>query len=163
MKTSLLCFLFLLASLSIFSQVPQGFNYQAIARDGSGNAIINATLDVKLSILNDSTGFYPSGGSTGIYVWEEQHTGVKTNAFGLFTIVLGNPLATRIQGSALTFSAINWSVAKLFIGTKINYSGWKVMGQARLWSVPYAIAAGKADTNPTSLSPWGISTNEYGE
>ncbi|MGD0340457.1 MAG: hypothetical protein ABSA76_01940, partial [Bacteroidales bacterium] len=34
------------------AQVPQGFNYQAIARDGSGNVIPNQPLPVKIDIVD---------------------------------------------------------------------------------------------------------------
>jgi len=78
----------------LVSQVPQGFNYQAIARDASNNPITNATISVKLSILKDTAGFYPSGGGT--YIWEEEHLGVKTNAYGLFTVVLGDLSAGKV-------------------------------------------------------------------
>ena len=132
--TTLLSFIFCLLS----SQVPQGFNYQAIARDGSGNPIANATIRVMLSILTDTTGFYASGGGT--YLWEEEQTGVKTNAFGLFTVVLGNTSAAKIQGSASSFSAIDWAKTPLYIGTKIaNPLDYKNMGSAKLWSVPYSM------------------------
>lgn len=120
------------------SQVPQGFNYQAIARDGSGNLITNATINVKLSILKDTTGFYATGG--GIYVWEEEQTGVKTNAFGLFNVVFGKTPATKVQGTAASFSEIDWTKKPLFIGTKIgNPSPYKYLGTAALQSVPYAM------------------------
>ena len=113
--SALLTFSFLLSPCT--AQVPQGFNYQAIARDGSGNPITGATIKVKLSILSDTTGFYASG--TGTYIWEEEHLNVKTNAFGLFTVVFGDPSATQTSGSATSFSAINWTVTPLYIGTKI--------------------------------------------
>jgi hypothetical protein len=143
MKTNLLLFLFFLISAGITAQVPQGFNYQAIARDNSGNPITGATINVKLSILSDTTNFFAAG--TGTYVWEEQHNNVKTNAFGLFTIVLGNPTATKIQGSAGSFSAISWTPGPLYIGTKIYFnSAWKTLGSARLWTVPYAMVASSA-------------------
>ena len=132
--TTLLSFVFYLLS----SQVPQGFNYQAIARDGSGNPIANATIRVMLSILTDTSGFYASGGGT--YLWEEEQTGVKTNAFGLFTVVLGNTSAAKIQGSASSFSSIDWAKTPLFIGTKIaNPTDYKNLGTAKLWSVPYSL------------------------
>ncbi|MGQ9621452.1 MAG: hypothetical protein ACUVTX_10800, partial [Bacteroidales bacterium] len=89
--------LFLIIVLTLSSvfcalnQIPQGFNYQAIARDASGNPITGATIKVKLSILSDTTGFY--GGTGGTYIWEEEHTGVVTNSFGMFTVVLGSPSA----------------------------------------------------------------------
>jgi Chaperone of endosialidase/Head domain of trimeric autotransporter adhesin len=141
MKTKLL--LSALLSFSFYllsSQVPQGFNYQAIARDGSGNPIINATLKVKLSILSDTTGFYLTGGSSASYIWEEEQTNVKTNAFGLFTVVFGNPNATKIQGTAASFSAIDWSKIPLYIGVKIaNPTNYKNLGSVQLWAVPYSM------------------------
>jgi len=45
-----LLFVFIVSS----SQVPQGFNYQAIARDGSGNPILNTNIPVRLTIRSDS-------------------------------------------------------------------------------------------------------------
>jgi hypothetical protein len=141
MKTKLLLsslFTFVFCLLS--SQVPQGFNYQAIARDGSGNLVVGATIKVKLSILSDTTGFYISGGGT--YLWEEEQTNVKTNAFGLFTVVLGNQSATKIQGSASSFGTIDWAKTPLYIGTKIaNPTDYKNLGSAKLWSVPYSMVA----------------------
>jgi hypothetical protein len=91
-----------------------------------------------LSILTDTTGFFASGGGT--YLWEEEQANVKTNAFGLFTVVFGNPLATKKQGSAASFSAIDWAKTPLYIGTKIaNPTSYKNMGSAKLWSVPYSM------------------------
>jgi len=138
MKAKLLITLLLFtAHLSLLtSQVPQGFNYQAIARESDGREIASTTLQVKISILSDTTGFNAAG--TGIYIWEEQQT-VKTNSLGLFTLIVGNPVAAKIQGSAASFSVIDWKQQPLFIGTKINYNGWKNMGTSRLWSVPYAM------------------------
>lgn len=146
MKTKLLLFtLTLIPALCVLSQVPQGFNYQAIARDGNGDPITGATIKVRLSVLSDTNGFY--GGTGGTYIWEEEHTGVKTNAFGLFTIAMGSPSATKIQGAPATFSAIDWSPANLFIGTKIaNPTTYKVLGSAKIWSVPYSLRAKDTET-----------------
>lgn len=134
-------------------QVPQGFNYQAIARDGSGNPVTGTTIKIKLSILSDTTGFY--GGTGGTYIWEEEHTGVVTNSFGMFTIVLGSPAATKVQGSAASFSSIDWSNPNLFVGTKIAVSPayvYKVLGSTKLWSVPYALRAKETEQWLTSGS-----------
>ncbi|MGQ9619466.1 MAG: tail fiber domain-containing protein [Bacteroidales bacterium] len=134
--------LFLLPVLSpepcALSQTPPGFNYQAVARNSSGDPIVNTTLSVKLSVLTDTTGFRSSG--SGTYIWEETHTGITTNAFGMFTVVLGTGIKT--QGSANTFSEINWTSGTYFVGTKISQDGgstWKIMGAAKIWSVPYSI------------------------
>jgi len=51
------------------AQVPQGINYQAIARDGSGNPITNTTIQVKMGILSDTI--------NQIFVREELFSTVK--------------------------------------------------------------------------------------
>ncbi len=126
---TLLSFSFYLLS----SQVPQGFNYQAIARDGAGNPIINAPLPVRITIQSDSLG--------GTICWIEEHSSVTTNGFGLFTLILGK--GVRQPGSTVaTFNDIDWKVTPKFIKTEINYNGWKNMGSSRLWSVPYSQISG---------------------
>jgi hypothetical protein len=138
------------------AQVPQGFNYQAIARDGSGNPIVGATIKVKLSILTDTTGFRTGGGT---YQWEEEHTGVVTNAYGLFNIVLGDPSAIRTLG-VNSFDLINWSLPTLYIGTKIaNPTTYKVLGGAKLWSVPYSMNSGNISGPLKKLSVKGETTD----
>ena len=151
--STLLSFIFCLLS----SQVPQGFNYQAIARDGSGNPIVGATIKVELSLLTDTLGF--RAGTGGTYLWEEEHTGVVTNAFGLFTIVLGDPSATRIQGVA-SFSVIDWNKPTIYIGTKIaNPTTYKVLGGAKLWSVPYALVSGNLSGPVKKLALTSLNTS----
>jgi hypothetical protein len=112
----------------ISSQVPQGFNYQAIARDGS--TPITTTLPVRITIQSESTG--------GTEFWVEEHSSVTPNESGLFTIVIGN--GTRISGLA-SFSDIDWTVSPKYIKTEINYGGWKKMGTTQLWTVPYSMVA----------------------
>ena len=125
---------------SLTAQVPQGFTYQAVARNSAGNPITNSTVKVKLSVLTDTAGFYFSG--TGTYVWEEEHTNVKTNAYGLITLIFGDPLSPKVQGSAASFSAINWNVPQMFIGVKIaSPTDYKNMGTTKLLSVPYSLLA----------------------
>ena len=136
----LLCAFFLIIT-PCTAQIPGGFNYQAVARDGSGNPVTGVAINVRLSILTDTTGFYTSG--AGSYLWEEQHNNVLTNAFGLFTIVFGDPSAIKVQGSASTFGSISWTTSNLFIGAKIFYqNSWKIMGSTKLWAVPYSMISG---------------------
>ena len=80
-KIKYVIILFLLFSLPSFSQVPQGIPYQAIARNISGNALVNQAVSVRFSVLN--------GGPTGSAVYVETHT-ITTNAFGLFTLTVGS-------------------------------------------------------------------------
>jgi hypothetical protein len=142
MKTKLLFFFLILLPSLLFSQVPQGFNYQAIARDASGNPLIGKDIQIRVSILSDTTGFYSSG--NGSYLWEEQHA-VRTNNMGLFNLVIGTK--AKIQGSATSFNLIDWSKGPLFVGIKIQYvtAVWRNMGTAKLNSVPYSMFADKAN------------------
>jgi len=117
------------------SQIPQGFNYQAIARDGSGNPISTA-INVKIAILSST--------SDDDVIWEEEHTGVDPDDHGLFSIVVGQ--GTRIQGLA-SFDLIDWTVTPKYIRTKINDVK---MGTSKLWSVPYAMYS--PSTNPWLLN-----------
>jgi hypothetical protein len=142
MKRTAIIPAFLFSAIFTSAQVPQGFNYQAIARGSDGKEIINTTIGVKISILSDTLGFYSTG--AGTYIWEELHS-VKTNNLGLFTLTVGDPMATKVQGSAGSFSAIDWKVQPIYIGSKINFSGWKNMGTSRLWSVPYSMVAGELE------------------
>ena len=150
MKTKLLILSFLFIPLvCLTAQIPQGFNYQAIARDVSGNPIINYALPVRVTIQSDSLG--------GTVFWTELHSAVSTNSFGLFSLVVGK--GARQSGTAVIFSDIDWSVTPKFLKTEINYSGWKNMGTSRLLSVPYAMAAKDISGSLSRLSVTGKTTN----
>ena len=74
MKKTILTLLSVLFCAITFAQnVPQGINYQAIARDAAGAELANDTLIVQFSVLEGAA-----------ISWQEIHT-VTTNEFGLFT------------------------------------------------------------------------------
>jgi hypothetical protein len=134
--------LFLLFSVFPFCTIgaqsapPQGFNYQAVARDASGVEMANHTFNaVKVDILD----------GTSTVVYSETFTSVTTNAFGLMNFVIGpgTPITTGI------FSAINWgsSVHSLRVSVD-DGAGFVVMGTPQLWSVPYALYATNSPVGP---------------
>lgn len=127
------------------STFPQGFNYQAIARNATGAAITNTNLKVKIGLLSDTI--------TNILVWEEEHS-VTTNGYGLFSLVVGGPKGTRTGGSAATFRSIDWAASQMFIFVQIKNPAtatlYTPMGKAKLWSVPYALLADKAQKDISS-------------
>ena len=63
--------------LTLFSQAPQKFNYQAIVRDGAGNILPDQDIGIKISILE--------GTVDGTIVYSETHS-PTTNDFGLVTL-----------------------------------------------------------------------------
>jgi uncharacterized protein (TIGR02145 family) len=116
------------------SQVPQGYTYQAIARDISLNPILNTSLPVTITIQSDSLG--------GNIFWEELHPEVKSNGFGLITLIVGQGIR-QDASEAASFGEINWGVTPKFIKTQVFYKSELLdMGFAKLWSVPYAAVAG---------------------
>lgn len=141
--------LFGLSATMTIAQIPQGFNYQAIAFDNSGEPIRNQTLPVRIAIQSDSLG--------GTIFWHEVHTGVATNSMGLFTLIVGQ--GYKISGTASTFADIDWDGTPVFIKTEIDYEGWKTMDASRLWSVPYAMAAGDFTGTLKKLEVAGTATS----
>jgi len=152
MKTKLLLSAILSFTFCLlFSQVPQGLNYQALASDQTGNPLRNATLQVKISILSDTI--------VPVTVWEELHPVVKTGSNGVFSLVVGSGSRQPASTAAL-FKNINWTASQLFIKTQIYYQGvWKSMGSAKLWTVPYAMVSGGVAGNITKLGVNGVTTD----
>jgi hypothetical protein len=137
MKTKL-SFFFLVSCFfclgSLTAQIPQGFNYQAIARDGTGAILPNTSLQVMFYIQSLSTG--------GTLFWKELHSTVTTNSFGLFNLVVGKG-TRQTESTVATFDLIDWSVTPKYLKTEIYYSGsWKDLGTSQLYTVPYAMTAG---------------------
>jgi hypothetical protein len=141
---------FLGYALSAFSQIPQGFNYQAVAHNTSGAVIPLATMQVKASILSDTL--------APVIIWEELHSTVKTNNAGVFSIVIGT--GTKQAGSAASFSAIDWSKGIKFLKIQIYYqNAWKYMGTSKLWTVPYAMSSGNLAGGVSKFSVKGQETS----
>jgi hypothetical protein len=139
-KTLIVLAFFALSSApSALSQIPQGFNYQALAFDNSGELIRNTALPVRITIQSEAGG--------GTIFWQELHSSVSTNASGMFTLVVGS--GVKEVGTAGVFADIDWSATPKFIKTEIDYGGWKDMGSSQMWSVPYSMrAAGIAGSLP---------------
>jgi len=113
---------------------PQGINYQAVARDVSGN-IISGNIGIRISIH--------SGSPTGPLIYQETHNAIA-NSYGLFTITIGQ--GTPSGGSAGNFSNIDWSASTYFSKIEINVgSGFVTMGTSQILSVPYALYAKRAE------------------
>jgi hypothetical protein len=127
--------------------VPQGMNYQAVARDISGNVLANQQISLKITLL--------SNGSTVHY--SEVHT-VTTNQLGLFTLIIGQ--GKPDQG---TFNEIPWSTKDIWMQIAIKDKGssdFSVISNSKLLAVPYAFHAGTAselvankDVNGSSQHP----------
>ena len=144
--TPVLIGLALLLSISeVRSQTPERINYQAVARDSeSGQELSNQQVFVLIRILQ--------GGPNGILAYEESHSGIQTNEFGLLNLQIGGGDVS--EGS---FSDIPWAEGNVWMTLEIDAGeGLQNMGAMQFVSVPYALYAENAgntddeDTDPTN-------------
>ncbi|MBU2652155.1 MAG: metallophosphoesterase [Bacteroidetes bacterium] len=135
----------LILSFPGMTQVPHAFKYQAVARDASGNVLVNQQVGIELGILAET--------ANGTAVYKETHT-AQTNAHGLISLEVGHGTVTLGD-----FSLIDWFAHDYFIEVAIDATGgsnYQVMGSSQLLSVPYALNAGNvanvndADADPTN-------------
>lgn len=122
--------LFLLVTLQLSAQTPNAINYQAVARDGSGQLIVNKDIRVRLSIL--------SGNINGTSVYSETHQ-VKTNLSGVFHFEIG-------RGSVISGDFVNiaWQSGSHFAKIEIDPNegnNFLWVGTTQFLSVPYALFA----------------------
>ncbi len=124
----------LMTSVSIYAQVPQGFNFQAVARDANGDILANQDLGVQVSLIKGNEGNNP--------LYQEAHS-VTTNTLGLIQIVIGE----GTPGDGQSFSAIDFASDDFYVKLAIDPAGgteYADLGTTRLLSVPYALVAHKA-------------------
>ncbi|MEZ4687146.1 MAG: hypothetical protein R3B47_14075, partial [Bacteroidia bacterium] len=126
MKNLYVLVIVLLAGNFAFGQIPQGIQYQAIARDAVGNPLPSTSLGLRYSIRD----------ATNTVIYRESHT-VSTDIFGLFEATIGQ--GTPSLG---TFPAIDWSAGPHSIDIEINSgAGFNLIGNTNFQSVPYALYA----------------------
>ena len=133
----ILLILFCLPMLGFAQSVPQGINYQAVARDASGAVLMNQALTIQFSVISDI--------ATSAVSWQETHS-VSTNDYGLFTAIIGQGTATTV-GSSATFDVVDWGSTTHFL--KVEMDGVD-MGTTQLMSAPYSLHTKTADNiDPT--------------
>ena len=142
----------------------QQLNYQGIARNANGVALSLQQINLRLSIRDGST--------TGAIVYSETRL-LRTNQFGLFTVVIGSTGASNVSGS---FNTINWITGNKFLQVEIDPDGGNNFlnaGTSQLQSVPFAFFAaaaypvgnaggdllGSTYPNPV-IAPLAVSTNK---
>ena len=84
MKKILSFLIIMLAAVISYGQTaaPGIFNYQGVARNSVGNALVNKTINLRLTIHD--------GAAAGPVVYQESRL-AATNSFGLFNVQGGSP------------------------------------------------------------------------
>lgn len=141
MKKLIFAVLVLLQAQFALAQAPQGFSYQAIARDNAGNPKANTDISVKFTIIQDLV--------EGLILYSENHQ-TKSNTVGLFNLIIG-------QGKPTIgiFSTIDWKSPKYL---KVEIDG-QLLSTTPLLSVTYALYAEKTNLKAAE----GIAVNNGNE
>jgi hypothetical protein len=132
---------------TLHAQTPQGFNYQAVARDANGQVLVSQPVAVRFTITDPALSFF----------YQEEHLSITTNSFGLINAVVGS--GTSTASSTVAFSAIPWGANPNFtlqVEINVQSQGWLNMGTSVIQSVPYALYAQNGAAGATgSTGPVG--------
>jgi len=127
---------------------PQAFSFKATIQGANGQTIVNKTISLRISILQDDI--------DGFSVYSEYFT-PATNHYSQVDVEIG-------KGNVLSgiFSSIDWSANKYFLKVEVDARGgtiYQLLSVTQLLSVPYALYAGQAgsalianETDPVFLT-----------
>ena len=117
----------------------EGFNYQGILYDASGNIVRNTTVSIRITISNQTQ---PVQGSSTTYV-ESHSISVGDDGVINFEVGSGNSI------SAKSFSEIDWSQRPIYVQREVDFGqGYQLMGYSKILSVPiaqYSLKSGDSD------------------
>ncbi len=122
-----------------FSQTPEGFSYQAVLRNSSGQVLANQSVSLRVNLISNN-------GTTTYYT--ETHN-LTTTSQGIVNLIIGEG-ADRVG----TISQVPWENDQIKIRVEfkadqdINYTE---LGTQSLKAVPYALHA--ANTKEISSNP----------
>ncbi len=136
MKKLSFIILFAFSCLMAQAQSPAKFNYQGIARSGTGVPLAAQAISMRISIIDTAT-------STIVYS-ETQST--TTNAYGLYNVVIG---AGTVETG--TIEGIDWAGGEKYIRVQLDPAGGTAyvdLGTSQLLSVPYAMYATSGTPGP---------------
>ena len=108
MKKITLSLVMITIAISVFTQTPQAFKYQAVVRDNAGEIIANTSVSFRIGVHDGTAG--------GTIVYQETHTSITTNQFGLAQLEIGYGLPTI--GS---FPLIDWGSGPKFIEIEVYF------------------------------------------
>lgn len=112
-----------------FAQGTNGFNYQAVVRDGNGNIIADQSVSYRFNILQ--------GSANGTEVYSEDHA-LTTDDRGLVNMVIGT------GSTSDNFLTIDWAASSYFLEVEMDENGgnsYTTLGTSEFNSVPFAMHA----------------------
>lgn len=119
------------------AQVPQAFNYQGMAVDANGDPLVNATIGLQFSIIENSI--------NGNVLYTENGT-TNTTAIGHFAFDVGT--GSVVSGN---FSNADWGSDAHFLKVEMDANGgtnYTYNSTVELLSVPFALVVESSGNNP---------------
>jgi hypothetical protein len=146
MKKILLLFCSFYYAIAFAQQAPpQGINYQAMVYAPYCNqqAGVNNAGQLPANTKQAVVKFTLEEGQNGPVIYEETHIDT-TDQYGLLSTVIGT--GTPTSSSPGLFNQIDWSLGDPYLRVSITLTQYSstVTSYQKLWSVPYALYAGKA-------------------
>lgn len=138
MKKIFLFSLVLICYQLLIAQPPQGFSYQAIVRNSSGEIVPSQLVNFRLSLIN--------GVNSTVYFVETHLT--TTTPQGIANLIIG-------EGSVVsgTFSSTPFNTVSINLKVEVDITGGTTfanMGTVSLKSVPYALSANTVNISGTT-------------
>ena len=121
--------LFFCYAILSFTQVPLGFNYQAVLRNAEGQPLVNQNVSIRLTLQNED-------GNTQYY--SETHS-LQTSPQGVVSMAVGSG-----SGSVGNLDEIPWVAGGIVLQVEVDPSGgeiFSILGTSPLLAVPYALHA----------------------
>ena len=132
MKSILKIMFLLFTTISLKAQVPESLNYQAVARNNAGVALVNQTIKVRMTLLRSNISLY------------SETRQVTTNLLGLFNIQIGSAGALSTTGDITAISWLPNTPNAIMLKVEIDLNNTNVftdMGTQPFNTVPFAFGA----------------------
>lgn len=132
MKTIIKTMLLVLMAISVKAQVPESLNYQAVARNNAGIALVNQTIKVRMTLLRNNVSLY------------SETRQLTTNLLGLFNVQIGSPGALSTSGDITEVSWLPNTPNSIMLKVEIDLNNTNVftdMGTQPFNTVPFAFGA----------------------
>jgi hypothetical protein len=136
---------FVIFAVTLWSQPPQGFSYQAAIRNTDGEILAGELVFLRVTLLSQQN-------NTTFYAEEHEAT---SNGQGVVNLHIGQGLP--VTG---TFVGIPWATESISIQIELKRSAdeqYQILGTTRIMSVPYALFAADGNQGPQGdPGPQGI-------
>jgi hypothetical protein len=156
----------LILAIGLFAQQapPQGINYQAMVYVPYGNQQVGVNSGGQLPANTKQVvvKFTLEEGNNGLVIYEETHTDT-TDQYGLLNTVIGT--GTPTSNSPGLFNQIDWSLGDPHLRVSITLTQYNstVSSYQKLWSVPYSLYAGHANTADFATNSAHADSSDYAD